>query len=86
MLIATIKEEFGFEKQHSEGHSSSKFQEVIREAGVSGRDLCCRIHEGHLIIRGEVASYCQKQLAQEAVRMLPGVIEITNHLRVAHST
>lgn len=85
MLIATIKDEFGFEKQRGEEKSSSKFEEVIREAGVFGKELHCRLHEGRLIIHGQVASYCQKQTAQEAVRVLPGVIEITNQLQVAYS-
>lgn len=83
MLIATVKDEFWFEKQLGEETSSSKFEEVIREAGVIGRDIHCRLHEGHLFIHGKVSNYCQKQMAQEAVRVLPGVIEISNHLQVA---
>lgn len=80
MLIATIKD--GFDRQQGEATSSSKFEEVIREAGVFGSELRCRFHEGQLIIHGRVDSYCQKQMAQEAVRVLPGVIEVTNLLQV----
>lgn len=84
MLIATIKDEFGSKEPQSQAKPkhSSKFEEVIREAGVFGSEVHCQLHEGHLIIRGYVASYCQKQLAQEAVRVLPGVIEISNRLQV----
>lgn len=85
MLIARIRDEYGFEKPRDEVKPSSKFEEVIREAGVFGNEIRCRLHEGHLSIHGQVASFCQKQLAQEAVRILPGVIEITNHLQVSHS-
>lgn len=82
MLIATIKDGFGFDKQHNEAKSSAKFEAVIQEAGVFARELKCRFHEGQLIIHGHVNNYCQKQLAQEAVRVLPGVIEVTNLLKV----
>ncbi|MEP3479905.1 MAG: BON domain-containing protein [Fuerstiella sp.] len=82
MLIATIKDGFSFDRQQNEAKSSSKFEEVIQEAGVFGQELHCRFDGRQLIIHGRVNNYCQKQLAQEAVRALPGVIEVTNLLKV----
>lgn len=46
------------------------------------RTLTCDSHEGVLAIRGQVASYYLKQLAQTAVREVPGVEEINNQVRV----
>ncbi len=38
--------------------------------------------QGRIILRGTVASYYQKQMAQETLRKLDGVDEIENHLQV----
>lgn len=38
--------------------------------------------EGRVVLRGEVQSYYQKQMAQEAVRRVDGVERIDNHLTV----
>ncbi len=38
--------------------------------------------QGHVVLRGVVHSYYQKQLAQEAVWRLEGVHSIENHLEV----
>jgi len=42
------------------------------------RTLTCEHREGVLVLRGQVSSWYQKQLAQEAVRHLPGVEAIIN--------
>lgn len=46
------------------------------------RLLSCECHDGVLVLRGQVSSYHQKQLAQEAVRRLPGIREIVNVVQV----
>ncbi len=47
------------------------------------RQLICECDDqGVLYLRGRVASYYQKQLAQEAVSRLPGVVEIVNQAEV----
>lgn len=46
------------------------------------RHLACEHHEGMLVIRGQVSSYYQKQLAQELVRGLRGVEVIRNAVDV----
>lgn len=46
------------------------------------RRLTCDSHEGVLSIRGQVATFYLKQLAQTAVRGLPGVEEVNNQVQV----
>lgn len=46
------------------------------------RALTCDDHEGVLSIRGQVASFYLKQVAQTIVRGTPGVEEINNQVRV----
>ena len=42
----------------------------------------CYFQDGMLILRGRVASYHHKQMAQEAIRNLHGVNEILNRVEV----
>jgi osmotically-inducible protein OsmY len=42
----------------------------------------CRFHEGTLVLDGRVPTYFHKQLAQEAIRALPGIREIINQISV----
>jgi hypothetical protein len=46
------------------------------------RALACDSHEGVLAIRGQVSSFYLKQLAQTAIRDVPGVEMIHNQVRV----
>lgn len=64
----------------------SKFEQAILDAGVVSQNLDCRMHEGCLSIHGTVQNYRQKQSAQEAVRQLPGVLEISNQLQISPSS
>ena len=50
---------------------------------LTGRKLHFENNAGHVVLRGTVASYYQKQMAQEAVRHLSGVERIDNHLEVS---
>lgn len=85
MLTAHVKNEPEPGQQHQETAFCSKFEHAIWDAGVCCQSLQCRMHEGRLFIHGEVRNYRQKQLAQEAVRNLPGVLEVANHLRISAS-
>jgi osmotically-inducible protein OsmY len=49
------------------------------------RRLRIETAEGRVVLRGTVASYYQKQMAQEALRRVEGVDHIENHLEVAWS-
>jgi hypothetical protein len=46
------------------------------------RTLTCDSHEGVLAIRGRVSTFFIKQMAQTAVRDVPGVEEINNLVHV----
>jgi osmotically-inducible protein OsmY len=46
------------------------------------RGVRCETADGRVIIRGEVGSYFQKQMATEALRKLGGVNQIDNQLEV----
>ena len=49
---------------------------------VGRRDLRFEADEGHVTLRGVVGTYYQKQMAQEAIRHVDGVDEISNELEV----
>jgi osmotically-inducible protein OsmY len=50
---------------------------------VPRRKLRFETEQGRVILHGEVSSYFQKQMAQEALRNLDGVEAIENHLVVS---
>ena len=52
---------------------------------VAQRRLRFEAQHGRIILRGTVASYFQKQMAQEAVRHVEGVEMIDNELEVVWS-
>jgi osmotically-inducible protein OsmY len=49
---------------------------------LSKRTMRFEANEGHVTLRGQVGSYFQKQMAQEAVRRIDGVQRVDNHLEV----
>lgn len=49
---------------------------------ASSRLLRCEYRQGLLILRGQVESYYEKQLAQEAVAGLEGVSQVVNEIEV----
>jgi osmotically-inducible protein OsmY len=46
------------------------------------RNISCRFVQGVLFLRGRVPSYYDKQLAQEAVARVGGVIQVVNDIEV----
>jgi osmotically-inducible protein OsmY len=50
---------------------------------LSSRQLRFETRQGRVVLHGTVASYYQKQMAQEAVRRLEGVDHVENHLLVS---
>jgi len=54
-----------------------------RNPYIAGRNLRFETSQGRVTLRGVVASYFQKQMAQEAIRRVDGVAEITNELEVS---
>ena len=49
---------------------------------LARRNLRFETHQGRVVLRGRVASFFQKQMAQEALRTVDGVAEIENELEV----
>lgn len=47
------------------------------------RLVTCNWHQGILLLRGHVPTYYDKQLAQEAVKGLDGVVQIVNEIEVS---
>lgn len=62
--------------------ASGAMQELAMSLGSRSGRIRCEYHEGALVLRGDVASYYDKQLAQEAVRRMEGVQLIVNVLEV----
>jgi len=48
--------------------------------------LTCEFHDGVLVLRGRSKSYYRKQLAQEAVRGIDGVVRVVNEIEVITQT
>ena len=46
------------------------------------RDVSCEYHDGVLVLRGQVTTFFQKQLAQEAVAKVDGVRQVINQVKV----
>lgn len=53
-----------------------------RNPYVGRRNLRFETSQGRVVLRGVVDSYFQKQMAQEAIRHIDGVSEISNELEV----
>lgn len=67
--------------------SPTTFLESIRTALVSSpfvpnRKVNVEADEGHVVLKGHVSSFFQKQMAQEAIRRVDGVQMIDNLLEV----
>jgi hypothetical protein len=72
--------------EHSSSHDLAKAaRKRLKRTSYPGiRGLTCECDDrGVLYLRGRLSSYYQKQLAQEAVARLPGVVEIINQAEVA---
>jgi len=49
---------------------------------LTGKKLRFEMQDGHVVLQGRVASFFQKQMAQEALRKIDGVERIENQLEV----
>ncbi len=56
-----------------------------RSPHINRRKLQVEAAAGRVVLRGVVGTYYQKQMAQEALRLVDGVDEIENQLEVAWS-
>lgn len=56
---------------------------LSRRLFAISRNLRLEFREGFLLLYGQVSTYYQKQIAQEAVRRLEAVEQVVNHIEVA---
>jgi osmotically-inducible protein OsmY len=49
------------------------------------RGISCKCEEGVLVLEGRLRFFFQKQLAQEIVANIEGVIQVVNHIEVTDS-
>jgi osmotically-inducible protein OsmY len=56
-----------------------------RNPYLSRRTLRFETQEGRVILRGEVSTFFQKQMAQESLRQIEGIDEISNELEVTYA-
>lgn len=56
-----------------------------RNPYLTRRNLRFETEQGRVVLRGVVGTYFQKQMAQEALRGVDGVQEISNELEVCWS-
>jgi osmotically-inducible protein OsmY len=48
------------------------------------REVVCEFHRGVLVLHGRVPSFYYKQLAQEAIAGVDGVVEVINEIEVVY--
>ena len=53
-----------------------------RNISLAGRHIRVETHADHVVLRGFVRSYYQKQMAQETLNNIPGVRLIRNEIEV----
>jgi osmotically-inducible protein OsmY len=58
---------------------------IQKTAHLNGRKLRYENKDGNITLHGTVGSYFQKQMAQEAVRRVDGVENVSNQLQVSWS-
>lgn len=58
-------------------------QELLRSSPYYAvRTVCCEFQDGVLVLRGRLKTYFHKQIAQESVSRLDGVLEVVNFIDV----
>ncbi len=66
------------------GDVAEQAQERLRAVPcISLHHVRCQYRQGRLSLQGQVESYYQKQLAQEALARLEGVVQIVNELEMS---
>ena len=62
---------------------NTQIQTAIRRSPyLAGRNVRFQAFHGRVVLQGQVSSYFQKQMAQEVLRGLDGVVEIVNDVQV----
>jgi osmotically-inducible protein OsmY len=74
-----------------DNHDCSQEHEIAEAAGdrlrkspyLEVRDISCQCDHGMLFLRGRLSTFYHKQVAQEAVAGLAGVVQVVNEIEVA---
>lgn len=67
--------------------TTAEFSDLVHSAiatnpYLAGRKLRYEAESGRVVLQGTVSTFFQKQMAQEALRRIDGVLEIENQLEV----
>ncbi|MDA0835407.1 MAG: BON domain-containing protein [Planctomycetota bacterium] len=69
---------------HADPQLPRHLEQVLAQLAVLGqRRVRAEVEEVDVVLKGVVRSYYHKQLAQEAIRVVPGVDSIRNEIIVA---
>ena len=49
------------------------------------RGIACKSEQGVLVLEGHLSTFFQKQLAQEIVANIEGILQVVNHIEVVRS-
>ena len=67
-------------------HIVQAVRECLQTASYAPvRDVACDYNDGVLVLHGQVPTFFQKQLAQEAVLHLEGIAKVVNEVEVVGS-
>lgn len=58
-------------------------QVIVRHPHLHQRQVFLRADNGHVVLKGRVKSFFEKQMAQEALRTIDGIRTIDNQLVVS---
>jgi len=57
-------------------------QRICRQPRLTFQRIWCEYDGGRLLLRGQVPSFYYKQLAQEAIAGMKGVVQVVNDIEV----
>lgn len=55
---------------------------IVHNPHLNHRKMHLKMNQGKVVLEGQVNSFFEKQMAQEALKNVAGVDEIDNHLEV----
>lgn len=80
--MATLLDTRGHEPSASHALLEDARDRLQSRLASSSGQVSCNFSQGVLYLHGQLPTYYQKQLAQEAVRGLHGVVEVVNLIEV----
>jgi osmotically-inducible protein OsmY len=80
-MLTSFEEEIANGLEAARVERSAKLR-LESSAYAALKAVKCRFGHGTLLLKGDVPTYFHKQIAQEAMRALPGVSHIANDIRV----